>query len=132
MFEPGLCADSLHLPHLFQASSARRAAVDRRQRASEFCKKREEQKKTTGRKTFSDGQVGGAGRGRQAGRHGKGEVACDFLCRFLVLTYDFPTLNEWRQRKFIIYKLENARMLAISLHASHSVRSSISQFKIPY
>ena len=47
--------------------------------------------------------VGPAGAGRQADM-GEREVACDFLCRFLVLTYDFPTLNEWSQRNLLVYK----------------------------
>ena len=44
-----------------------------------------------------------------AEREGEGEsraIACDFLCPFLVLTYDFPTLNEQSQLKFPIDKLK--------------------------
>ena len=77
-----------------------------------FARKGRSKKGTTGRETFSDGQVGGA-HGRQGqsgagGEVGRGResraIACDSLCRFLVLTYDSPTLNERGWKKFLLPK----------------------------
>ena len=65
------------------------------------------------------GRMGGKARaGGEVGRGREREsraIACDSLCRFLVLTYDSQTLNERGWKKFLLHKLKVVSLLLLPI-----------------